>query len=122
MAIYLAVSIDTDEIAGFLYLIGIIFVALSEIMIYIFNFFDNPNNKMIEILFNIFYTVPMFLIVLRIIIWKTDLFLSFGMQMVVALIILILWFYSYITTFSRIDSNAQSYINKIKKLKENTHV
>ena len=42
--------------------------------------------------------------------------------MVAAFIILILWFYSYITTFSRIDSNAQSYINKIKKLKENTHV
>ena len=122
VAIYLAVSIDTNETAGYFYLVGIIFIVISEIMIYRFNLFDNPNNKEIEIQFNFFYTLPLISIVSRIIFWKKNLFLSFGMQMVVALIILILWFYSYITTFSRIDSNAQSYINKIKKIKEQTHV
>lgn len=122
LAIYLAVTIDKNQPAGLFYLFVIIFIVMSEAMIYIFNLDDNPSDKRIKILFNVLYTVPMVLIVLRIIIWKTNLFLSFGMQMVAALIILILWFYSYITTFSRIDSNAQSYINKIKKLKENTHV
>ena len=122
LAIYLAVAIDTNQIAGIFYLIGIMFIAISEIMIYIFNLVDNPSNKVIKTLFNVFYTLPMIFIIFRFIFWKTNLFLSFGMQMVAAFIILILWFYSYITTFSRIDSNAQSYINKIKKLKENTHV
>lgn len=122
LAIYLAVTVDKNQPAGLFYLFLIIFIVMSEAMIYIFNLYDDPSDKRIKILFNVLYTVPMVLIVLRIIIWKTNLFLSFGMQMVAALIILILWFYSYITTVSRIDSNAQSYINKIKKLKEQSHV
>ena len=122
LAIYLAVAIDTNQIAGIFYLIGIMFIAISEIMICIFNLVDNPSDKTIKVLFNMFYTLPMISIISRVIFWKIELFLPFGMKMVVALTILILWFYSYITTFSRIDSNAQSYINKIKKLKEPTHV
>ena len=122
LAIYLAVAIDTNQIAGFFYLFGIIFILISELMIYIFKLVDTPSDKTIKILFNIFYTVPMISITSRIIFWKVNMFLSFGMQMVAALIILILWFYSYITTFNRIDSEAQSYINNIKRLKENTHV
>lgn len=122
LTIYLAVAIDNNQPAGFFYLFVIIFIVMSEAMIYIFNLDDNPSNKLIKILFNVLYTLPIVVIVLRIIIWKIDLLLSVGMQIVVALIILILWLYSYITTFTRIDSNAQSYIDKIKKLKEDTHV
>lgn len=122
LAIYLAVAIDNNILEGLLYLFAIFSIVMSEAMIYIFNLDNNPSYKLIKFLFNTFYTGPIGWLVLKIIIWKTDLFSSFGMQIVASLIILILWFYSYITTFSRIDNDSQSYINKIKKLKEQTHV
>ena len=122
LSIYLAVAIDTNQIAGIFYLIGIMFIAISEIMIYIFNLVDNPSDKMIKVLFNVFYTLPMIFLIFRVISWNTELFFSFGIQMITALIILILGGYSYVSTFNRIDGEAQSYINKIKRLKENTHV
>lgn len=122
LSIYLAVAIDTNQIAGIFYLIGIMFIAISEIMIYIFNLVDNPSDKMIKVLFNVFYTLPMIFLIFRVISWNTELFFSFGIQMITALIILILGGYSYVTTFNRIDGEAQSYINKIKRLKEHTHV
>lgn len=113
LSIYLAVAIDTNQIAGIFYLIGIMFIAISEIMIYIFNLVDNPSDKMIKVLFNVFYTLPMIFLIFRVISWNTELFFSFGIQMITALIILILGGYSYVSTFNRIDGEAQSYINKI---------
>lgn len=70
LAIYLAVAIDTNQIAGIFYLIGIMFIAISEIMIYIFNLVDNPSNKVIKTLFNVFYTLPMIFIIFRFIFGK----------------------------------------------------
>lgn len=122
LEIYFAIAVETNETFAFVHFIGIMFIVISEMMIYIFKLIDNPSDKVIKILFNVFYTLPMIFLIFRVISWKTELFLSFGMQMITAFIILILGGYSYVTTFNRIDSEAQSYINKIKRLKENTHV
>ena len=118
LAMYLAITIDKSQEAGLCYLIGIIFVVVSELVIPIFNLYDNPNDKVIKFSFYLFYVIPLVLLVSRLIILYWDFFSSsFGMKIAAALIILILGGYSYVITVSRIDSEAQAYINKIKCLK-----
>ncbi|NQI34030.1 hypothetical protein HO928_06170 [Streptococcus suis] len=115
LAILLAIYVDTNQTMGIVYLFCIILVVLSEIMIFIFQLFDNPSVRIVKRLYSLFYVAPVVVIFFRILIWKSELFISFGMQLVLAFIILVLILYSYISTFSRIDNYSQSYINKIKK-------